>query len=251
MDKKKELPIIDRLIKAHVYGLNLIEKNKLNILSIVHCLVQVKNVIIDLFGESLSIVSTYKEYIKAAKSKSLTKDEFKSIMWDLSLFISHIERIGGGYNLYSVSSPSPPPLGNQVFIIHGHDELNTHRLKTMLSDNFKINPVTIMARPGMSKPLIEKYEGYASSSCFAIALVTPDDEITNHKAPYFQSRPNVIFEIGWFVGRLGKGRVLILLKEGTEIHSDLHGVSRVQFKENIEEKYLEISKELEADGLLK
>jgi predicted nucleotide-binding protein len=66
-----------------------------------------------------------------------------------------------------------------------------------------------------------------------------------------QTRPNVVFEIGWFYGRLGRGRVCILFKEGTRIHSDLDGVVRVQFTTSVEEKIVEIEAELLAVGLLK
>lgn len=68
---------------------------------------------------------------------------------------------------------------------------------------------------------------------------------------YSQARPNVIFELGWFYGRLGRSRVCILFQEGSKLHSDLDGVLRIQFRESVEEKLGEIEKELKAAGLLK
>jgi len=75
-------------------------------------------------------------------------------------------------------------------------------------------------------------------------LLSPDDVIKSTKGDYSQARPNVIFELGWFYGRLGRDKVCILFKEGTEIHSDLHGVSRIQFRSSVSEKIEEIEKEL-------
>jgi predicted nucleotide-binding protein len=60
----------------------------------------------------------------------------------------------------------------------------------------------------------------------------------------------VIFEAGWFVGRLGIPRVCLLLKDGTTVQSDIDGISRIHFRENIEEKVLEIQRELDAAELL-
>ena len=109
-------------------------------------------------------------------------------------------------------------------------------------------------KPGMSRHLLTKFEDVAEKCSFAIALFTDDDfvveEKNDQKSEYKQARPNVINEAGWFIGRLGKERLLILLKHGTKIHTDYDGVSRIQFKESIEEKFLDIQEELNAAGLL-
>lgn len=116
----------------------------------------------------------------------------------------------------TASRPSVPPTTRRVFVIHGHDELNTLRLQNMLIDHFKLEVIVITAKPGQSRPIIEKFEEHAKHCTFALALFTPDDLVVKHDEEYRQARPNVIFETGWFVGRLGKERVIILLKEGTK-----------------------------------
>ena len=108
----------------------------------------------------------------------------------------------------------------------------------------------MLAKPGMSRPLIEKFEDEARTCSFATGLFTPDDSIIKSENHYRQARPNVIYEVGWFVGRLGKERVTLLLKDGTNIHSDLDGVSRIPFSENVEDKFLNIQKELKAAKLI-
>ena len=120
----------------------------------------------------------------------------------------------------------------------------------MLKDHFSLDVVVMTAKPGQSRPIIEKFEENAKNCSFAFALFTPDDLVEKAKEKYHQARPNVIFEAGWFVGRLGKERVMILLKEGTDIYSDFDGVSRVQYREDVKDAFLQIQTELKASGLV-
>jgi predicted nucleotide-binding protein len=57
-------------------------------------------------------------------------------------------------------------------------------------------------------------------------LLTPDDLAKSAKSdtPDPRARQNVIFELGFFAGKLGRGRVCLLRKGHVEIPSDLYGV---------------------------
>ncbi len=145
----------------------------------------------------------------------------------------------------------PEPTGSRVvFIIHGHDELNLLRLRQLLKQRWALDSVVLKEKPGKGRTLIEKFEEEAVVATFALALVTPDDVVSAADSEYPQARPNVIFELGWFYGRLGRGRVCILLGRDTKIHSDLDGISRINFLESVEEKTSEIETELKAAGLI-
>ncbi len=147
--------------------------------------------------------------------------------------------------------PVPAPEGSGVvFIIHGHDELNTLRLKTLLKDQWHIESIILSGEPGKGRTLIEKFEQEAERANYALALMTPDDFTLVSDGEYAQARPNVIFEIGWFYGRLGRKRVTILFKKGTKIHSDLEGINRIEFQENISEKVVDLKRELTAAELV-
>jgi predicted nucleotide-binding protein len=67
---------------------------------------------------------------------------------------------------------------------------------------------------------------------------------TAHNRP----RQNVILEFGFFVGKLGRGRVACLLKKPVEQPSDMQGIVYLSFKESLEEIKVEILKELKAAG---
>nr|WP_313403813.1 nucleotide-binding protein [Pseudomonas sp.] len=144
----------------------------------------------------------------------------------------------------------PSPKGKAIFIVHGHDELNLYRLKDLLRERYSLDPIVLSSEPGKGRSIIEKFEDEAQRAAFAFVLLTPDDLITKNDAEYSQARPNVIFELGWFYGRLGRERVCILYKKGTKIHSDLDGVSRIEFTGSVIDKISEIENELIAVNLL-
>ncbi len=149
-----------------------------------------------------------------------------------------------------IEIPAPPATG-AVFIVHGHDELNLLRLKELIRDRWKLEPIVLASKPGKGRTIIEKFEEEAQRAAFAFVLLTPDDVVETDSGSYAQARPNVVFELGWFYGRLGRSRVCILFKEGTQIHSDLDGISRVQFEESVEEVVDQIERELVEANVLR
>lgn len=144
----------------------------------------------------------------------------------------------------------PGPDANTVFIIHGHDEANLLRLEKHLGKRWNLTPIVMRGEAGKGRTLIEKFEQEAAPAGFAIALLTPDDLVKAGDTEYGQPRPNVVFELGWFCGRLGRSNVCILMRKGTRIHSDLEGISRIEFTDSVEEKVIEIETELKEAKLL-
>lgn len=141
---------------------------------------------------------------------------------------------------------------NKIFIIHGHNEAKLRELKEILKGE-KLNPVVLSEQPSQGMTIIEKFETYAAECAYAFALFTPDDIVESETGDtYFQARPNVIFELGWFYAHLGRSRVCILSQSSNKntIFSDLQGVMRIQFINNISECYLEIKRELHSSGIL-
>lgn len=139
-----------------------------------------------------------------------------------------------------------------IFIIHGHNEAKRRELEVLLKDRFGLNPIILLNEADQGLTIIEKFEEYAKDCSYAFALFTPDDIVIDGDKQYFQARPNVIFELGWFCAKLGRSRVCILDQESeqSQIFSDLQGVLRIQFKENVSEKYIEIERELSSAGII-
>ena len=147
---------------------------------------------------------------------------------------------------------APQPTSSRtVFIIHGHDELNRLRLEKLLRERWGLEHTILLSEAGKGRTLIEKFEEEAQRAAFAIALFTSDDLIEIEGTQYTQARPNVIFELGWFYGRLGRSRVCILFQRTAKIPSDLNGITTIEFDNSIEERVTEIERELKEAGILK
>ncbi len=99
-----------------------------------------------------------------------------------------------------------PTATRTVFLIHGKDQLNLLKLERLLEKKWKLDVIIMKDKPGKGRTLVEKFEQEAQPATFAIALFSPDDFVQAADADYVQARPNVIFELGYFYGRLGRGR---------------------------------------------
>jgi predicted nucleotide-binding protein len=249
--QKKPVPRLEDFIEQ---GKRLLQRKPFDKSAAVQWLRRIRMAVVDVFGPeaplSKSLDVEIKETLRTGTSVAEVANKIPTKMLQLESLISQLLALGNSPMSCLRSQVSRPPLTRDVFIIHGKDELNTRRLADMLQGNFNLMPVLMLAKPGMSRPLTNKFEDHAETCSFAFALLTPDDHIQTQEGAYSQARPNVIYETGWFVGRLGRGRVVLLLKEGTKIHSDLDGVSQVRFAENVEERFLQIQQELQAAKLV-
>lgn len=79
---------------------------------------------------------------------------------------------------------------------------------------------------------IESLEEQLDESDFAIAIAQPDDQITARGETQGTPRDNVIFELGLFVGRLGRMRSFLLEPRGDEVRlpSDLTGLTTIGYR---------------------
>jgi predicted nucleotide-binding protein len=110
--------------------------------------------------------------------------------------------------------------GNTVFIIHGHDDQLKTEVQLLLA-RAGVNNLVLHEQPDKGRTIIDKLVEESFSSNYAIALLSPDDKLEDgSKRP----RQNVILEIGYFIGRLGKERVRLIKRGDIEIPSDLHGI---------------------------
>jgi len=135
------------------------------------------------------------------------------------------------------------PNGNQIFIIHGQNEGKRRELVDLLKER-GFDPLVLVDTTSSSAVLIDKFTSSAAKCAYAIALFTPDDFVSEGDAGIRQARPNVLFELGWFYGRFGPGRTLIVKQQGTAIPSDLAGILSQDFIKNVSEVIDSVAKEL-------
>ncbi|MCY4386687.1 MAG: nucleotide-binding protein [Desulfurellaceae bacterium] len=113
----------------------------------------------------------------------------------------------------------------EVFVIHGRDNEAKETAARFL-EKLGLTPVILHEQPNQGRTIIEKFEQHAQVG-FAVALLTPDDMgalKNDEKNLKPRARQNVVFELGYFLGRLGRKRVCALTKGNVEIPSDYDGV---------------------------
>jgi predicted nucleotide-binding protein len=140
-------------------------------------------------------------------------------------------------------------IGNKVFIVHGRDEA-TKQTTARFLEKLGLEPVILHEQPNVGRTIIEKFEDY-SSVAYAVVLLTPDDlgGLASEKPELsLRSRQNVVFELGYFIGKLGRKKVCALYQKDVELPSDFHGVLYVPLDEAGAWKFL-LAKELKAVGL--
>ncbi len=141
------------------------------------------------------------------------------------------------YDISDESEDIRKPTGNQstvdIFVVHGRDEEAKESVSHFIH-KLKLNPIILHEKPNEGKTILEKLESYANVD-FAIVLLTPDD-IGNSKDKPNKAEPrarqNVIFELGYFVGKLGREKVCALYKENVEIPTDYQGVTYLSMDNN-------------------
>lgn len=117
-----------------------------------------------------------------------------------------------------------------VFLVHGHNNQITLEVAQFLEVILGHRPIIVHEQADKGRMIIEKFEAYAGEAGFAVVLLTGDDEgrvVRDHcprscrLASTSPSDQNVILEHGFFVGKLGRDRVVVLYEDGVEIPSDL------------------------------
>ena len=143
----------------------------------------------------------------------------------------------------------PQATGRQVFVVHGHDDAILHETARLL-ERLGVSHAILREMPNKGRTIIEKFEELADVG-FAVVLLTADDRGGTRAQPLDAQKPrarqNVILELGYFLGRLGRHRVCALYRPGVEIPSDYSGVLYVELDDRGAWRW-ELAKELKAAG---
>ena len=134
----------------------------------------------------------------------------------------------------------------EVFIVHGRDNEAKETVARFLT-RLDLTPVILDEQSNQGLTIIEKFERHAQVG-FAVALLTPDDAGSlqgdgSNLNP--RARQNVIFELGFFIGKLGREGVCALTKGNVEIPSDYAGVVYIPLDDSGAWKF-QLVKELKA-----
>lgn len=115
------------------------------------------------------------------------------------------------------------PSSNKVFIVHGHDGEARETVARYL-EKLGFEAIILHEQANQGRTVIEKVEANSDVG-FAVVLLTPDDTgCAKGGQPEPRARQNVLLELGYFIGRLGRSRVCALKRGEVAIPSDFAGV---------------------------
>ena len=138
--------------------------------------------------------------------------------------------------------------GQKVFIVHGHDEALRVKLESTLN-KLGFEPIVLRNQPNRFRTILEKFEDYADVG-FAVVLLTSDDIGYDKAKPgteKVRARQNVVLELGYFLGKLGRNRLMAISEPGVELPGDISGVVYTDPK-NDAQWQVELVRELKAAG---
>ena len=142
-------------------------------------------------------------------------------------------------------------MNKKVFIVHGHDSTLMFELKDFLI-SLNLEPVILFQQDDLGLSIIEKFEHYAPQCDFAFVLLTPDDKQANElpNNEKWRARQNVILELGWFMRKVGRAKVVLIHKGDVELPSDILGILYLKLNASIYEVSEKIRQRLVGQGML-
>lgn len=134
-----------------------------------------------------------------------------------------------------------------VFIVHGRDD-GAREIVARFVEKLGLKAIVLAEVPSEGRTIIEKFEAHANVG-YAIVLLTADDTgALEGEESRPRARQNVIFELGFFIGKLGRKYVCALTKGDPEVPSDYAGVAYIPM-DGASQWEMSLIRELKAAGL--
>lgn len=139
--------------------------------------------------------------------------------------------------------------GRQIFIVHGHDDSRKHEVARVLSALTKNEPVILHEQANNGRGILEKFEAFAADAGYAVVIATADDfgRVKDSAEESARARQNVILELGFFYGALGRSKTALLYENGVEIPSDIAGLAYIPLDSGSWK--LKLAQELDGAGI--
>jgi len=121
----------------------------------------------------------------------------------------------------------------RVFVMSSAEALPVTRL---IAQHFEHDPfLAVVWNHGVFKAsnyTLEDLEAELDDSDFAIAIAHADDVVISRENEWPAVRDNVIFELGMFIGRLGRRRAFLMEPRGAGVRlpSDLAGLTTIPYR---------------------
>ncbi len=178
------------------------------------------------FGGGSTVAEDIKDYRDDAKEKI---ERLRRILVRIDLLEEPAQLQHHRITLETGRFGSPPK--DKVFLVFGHDELAKSKVEAFL---WKINvePILLGEKANEGKTIFEKLVKHGEVK-FAVIIMTPDDlgaaknAVEDISVLEGRARQNVVFEFGFFAGKLGREHTAVIYVSGTELPSDYRGLGYI------------------------
>jgi predicted nucleotide-binding protein len=185
----------------------------------------------------------FKSFHYSSSGKTINQNGFQSLLNHLEILESMFSNISTN-SQKSTTEPNSNE-NNKIFIVHGRDRTALLETENIIR-KIGLEPIILNKIANNGLCLIEKFEKYSNVQ-YAIVLLTPDDigalfeESPNYM---YRARQNVIFEMGFFYGKLGRSNVCCIYKSSLELPSDVNGIAYLPYNQSVEEVEMALLREL-------
>jgi len=130
-----------------------------------------------------------------------------------------------------------------VFITHGRSN-DWRAVQQFIEKDVGLHTIELAQEANLGRTIIEKLCDSADRCDSAVIVMTGDDIVNEGE---LRVRENVMHEIGFFQGRYGRNRVILLHEDGIITPTNLAGIAYIPFpKGNIEADFHVVQRELNA-----
>lgn len=153
---------------------------------------------------------------------------------------SHLKRRSSKRNV-------PERIGTHVFIGHGRS-LAWRELKDFVQDRLSLPWDEFNRVPVAGVTNVARLSEMLDAAAIGFLVMTAEDEMADGA---HHARMNVVHEAGLFQGRLGFTRAIVMLEDGCEDFSNIHGLGQIRFpKGKVSAAFEEVRRVLEREGLV-
>jgi hypothetical protein len=135
----------------------------------------------------------------------------------------------------------------RVFIGHGHSPA-WEDLRSFIEDTLHLSHDEFNRIPAAGVTTVQRLTQMLDEAGIAFLVMTAEDEQSDGRV---RARSNVVHEAGLVQGRLGFHRAILLLEEGCETFSNIHGLGHITFaKGKIGSSFAEVRDVLRREGFV-
>jgi len=174
------------------------------------------------------------ENLVAAKDKkcvieNILKGKVKGAYLSTEKFLSPTEKTMAP----TQQAMSASDVRRRVFVVCGTDDAMKQAVTAALTKLWLV-PVVMCEEPSQGRKIVERFQDYADVG-FAVVLLSHDDSVYVKDEPptkrKLRPRQDVVFELGFLLGKLGRSNVLVFQKEcqNFEVPTDFEGMKVTAF----------------------